>query len=271
MPDSLDLASYFQRINYDGPAAPNLAALHALVRHHMAHIPFEAIDVLLDRGIRLESEQLQEKLIHRRRGGYCFEHTGLFRLVLEQLGFSVRQHLARVWLNRDPETDPAGPATHTSLSVQIEGKTWLVDVGFGSFMPTEPIPWDTNTPFETKWGTYDLVESQNGLLLRSLYQQQWQPLYEILDLNWQPIDYQVANHYVSTHPNSHFRQDLNVALTTATERRTLAGNLFRRRYPDGRVVEQRLDAQELKETLEEEFGLQAGPDWDLMLQSAAEN
>lgn len=269
MPDSIDLDSYFERIGYDGPVEPTLAVLEALIRHHMAHIPFEGIDVMLGRGIALDATRLQGKLVRAHRGGYCYEQTGLFRLMLEAIGFELLQNVGRVWLRNDPATGPAGPASHTSLRVHADGRLWLADVGFGGFMPTEPILWQLDTSQQTDWGTYGLTPTRNGFLLRNMVDGDWRPLYEILDFNWQPIDLITGNHYVATHPDSHFRHDLSVALTAPGERRTLAGNIFRRTTPDGARSEKTLDADGLQIVLAEEFGLNADYSWRPMLETVA--
>lgn len=266
MSDAFDLDAYLQRIRYSGPTTANLAVLHDIIRQHMMHIPFEGIDVLLNRGVRIDAAGLTQKMIHDKRGGYCFEQSGLMRLALQAMGFPVHQGLARVWLRRNPDIDTPGAATHTSLRVEADGRTWLVDVGFGSFMPAEPIPFLLDQPLPTVWGNYGLTRTANGYLLRSLHQGEWQPLYEILEFDWQQIDFVVGNHYVAWHPNSHFRHDLNLARTTNQDRRTISGNLFRRVHPDGRPGEERqLNASELEQTIAEEFGITAEPEWLPML------
>src|SRR5262249_26564564 len=93
---SLDLDAYCARVNYAGPPTPPLETLPALHLAHATHIPFENLDILLGRGIRIDLDSLQAKLVHARRGGYCFEQNTLFQAVLEQLGFRVTALAARV-------------------------------------------------------------------------------------------------------------------------------------------------------------------------------
>ena len=126
----LDLDAYLARIGYDGPREPTLEVLRAIHAAHPAAIPFEAIDVLLDRGVDISLPAVQAKLIAGRRGGYCFEQNTLFLAVLRELGFDVEPLLARVvWMR--PADAPAGPRTHMVLRVTLEGRPWLADVGFG--------------------------------------------------------------------------------------------------------------------------------------------
>ena len=82
MNETIELDRYFERIGYPGPRTPTLNVLHALTAAHSQAIPFENIDVLLGRPIRLEPQALQQKMVAERRGGYCFEQNGLLLAVL---------------------------------------------------------------------------------------------------------------------------------------------------------------------------------------------
>jgi len=98
MAATVDLDAYFQRVRWSGGRDPTLETLAGLIEAHTAHIPFENLDVLLGRTLRLDLEGLQDKIVGACRGGYCFEHASLFAAVLEALGFQVARHAARVVL-----------------------------------------------------------------------------------------------------------------------------------------------------------------------------
>src|SRR4029079_725996 len=134
---SLDLDRYFSRIRYGGPTRVDQRTLAALVLAHMSTIAFENLDVLLGRGIRLDLDGLQAKLVTAGRGGYCFEHGTLFAAVLEALGFRPVRHLARVVvaLPRD-----LAPRNHMMLSVDVPEGRFVVDPGFGALAPRVPVP-----------------------------------------------------------------------------------------------------------------------------------
>ena len=148
----IDLDAYFARIGYRGPAAPSLDVLNGIVHAHISTIPFENLDVLLGRGIGLEPEALQKKLVADRRGGYCFEHNGLLLLVLHAIGFDAVPLSARVRYQRPRDYTPA--RTHLFLRVTIDGLPWLADVGFGALSPTAAIRLDVvgeqQTPHEPR-------------------------------------------------------------------------------------------------------------------------
>jgi arylamine N-acetyltransferase len=95
-PAGLDLGAYFRRIGYEGPAAPDLATLRAIQRRQVGAIPFENLDPLTGRPVRLDLPSLEAKLVQGRRGGYCFELNSLLKAALEALGFAVIGLAARV-------------------------------------------------------------------------------------------------------------------------------------------------------------------------------
>src|SRR5215471_17009102 len=132
-----DLDAYFARIGYAGPRDATLEVLNAIASAHITSIPFENLDVLLRRPIRLEPVSIFQKLVHDRRGGYCFEQNGLLLDVLNAMGFQVVPLSARVRWQRPREYTP--PRTHVFLRVEIDGESWLVDVGVGGLSPTTAI------------------------------------------------------------------------------------------------------------------------------------
>ncbi|MBS64368.1 arylamine N-acetyltransferase [Salinisphaera sp.] len=259
---AIDLGAYFQRIGYHGFCAPTFEVLQALMRHHMASIPFEAVDVMRGQGVDLDPGAVDRKMIHGRRGGYCFEHTSLFRRVLQALGFALEPHLARVWIHGGSD---APAATHASLKVEADGRLWLVDVGFGGFLSNQPLAWRPNEAQPTAFGTFRLVETRDGYMLENRYQDGWSPLYEILDFDWQPIDFEMANHYVATHPQSLFKRELMIARTEDKVRYSLSNNRFTTRFAHGMTQERVLDETALADTLAATFGLPVGDTWQAMI------
>ena len=63
MADDFDLDAYFARIGYGGPARPDLATLSALHAAQVDAIPFESLDPLTGRPVKLDLESLQAKLV----------------------------------------------------------------------------------------------------------------------------------------------------------------------------------------------------------------
>src|SRR5262245_24387955 len=110
----MDLDEYFERIGWRGSRAATAEVLAGLVGHHVRAIPFENVDVLLGRKIRLDLDGLWAKLVRARRGGYCYEHASLFAAVLRELGFTVHCHSARVVMLTPRDSSPR---THMFLTV----------------------------------------------------------------------------------------------------------------------------------------------------------
>ena len=265
---SVDLDAYFERIGYRGPCIPTLETLRALHELHPASIPFEAIDVMLDRGVDITPEAVDAKLIDARRGGYCFEHNGLFKRVLVSLGFDVESLIARVqWMA--PEAAPLRPRSHMGLRVTIDGVPWLADVGFGGCVSSEPLRMDTNEPQTTRHVTFRLVPSADGLRVEALIGERWEPLYDLHLISQNDADYIPANWFTSTHPDSHFRHHLMVARTTPEAQFALSNNRLTVRKPNGREDQRALNADELADVLRDVFGLPVEPSWRPVLERVA--
>ncbi|HCF24669.1 MULTISPECIES: arylamine N-acetyltransferase [unclassified Novosphingobium] len=138
-PQQLD--AYLARIGFDGPRAPDLSALDALHRAHVLTIPFENLDVQLGDPPTLDPVRIFEKLVTRRRGGWCYEQNGLFGRALATLGFPVTRLSAGVMRQLRGEF---AMGSHLALKVTAEGRDWLCDVGFGSTQ-LAPLPFAAGT------------------------------------------------------------------------------------------------------------------------------
>jgi len=249
---NIDLSAYLERIDYSGSLEPSHSTLESLHFAHATHIPFENLDVLLKRPIRLDIESLQDKMVRNRRGGYCFEHNLLFSAVLKELGFSVTQLAARVRYrsNRIP------PRTHMLLLVDIDGSQFIADVGFGAEGLLLPIPFINNKPVQQHAWTYRIIDEDKRWILQSFRDNSWSDLYVFtLEPQYQ-IDYEVASHYVSTHPDSRFTQTLTVQQTLPDVRRTIRNNELI--IDDGTTItsHQIQNDDHLLRILDQTFGLQ---------------
>ena len=160
-----DLTAYLDRIGYTGPRGPDLAALRGVVAAHATAIPFENIDVLLGRGVRLDTASLSGKLVHAGRGGYCFEHNMLLHHALRALGFRVEGFSARVLWGR-PEGDPTA-RSHMLLRVSLPEGDFLADVGFGGLTLTAPLRFETGTEQQTPHEPHRLVAKDGEIELQA--------------------------------------------------------------------------------------------------------
>lgn len=264
----LDLDAYCARIGYDGPREATLATLHALHALHPAAIPFEAIDVLLGRGVDLAPAMVERKLIQQRRGGYCFEQNGLFQRVLTAFGFEVEALLARV-LRNQPAGGPPLPRTHMTLRVTLGGEPWLADVGFGGCVMTAPLHMATEAPQPTPHEDFRLASAGRELVLGVRLEKGWEALYSIAPEPQLDVDLAVANWFTATHPASPFRAKLMVARSGPEARYALCDNRLTIRRADG--VEQRLlDADQMELALRDLFLLPVVPEWRPLLERATQ-
>lgn len=200
----LDLHAYLGRIGYTGPAEASGKTLAALHRAHLAAIPFENLDIMLGRGVKVDLESIQAKLVHAKRGGYCYEHGQLFGAALERMGFAVERLLART----GPDGEPVRPRTHLTLRVRAGSGTWLTDVGFGS-SPPAPLALRkvrSSGPQDLDGWVYDVlpVEEDGTWRVRELQGSEWVTLYRVEDQRVYPPDIEMSNHYTSTYPDSWF-------------------------------------------------------------------
>ncbi|AFC41728.1 MULTISPECIES: arylamine N-acetyltransferase family protein [Mycobacterium] len=254
---TLDLGAYFDRIDYRGAAEPNLEVLQDLMTAHTGSIPFENLDPLMGVPVDdLSPEALTDKLVYRRRGGYCYEQNGLMGYVLAEIGFRVRRLAGRVvWMQ--PPDAPLGAQTHTALAVTFPGSqgSYLVDVGFGGQTLTSPIRFETGNAQQTTHEPYRLNDRGDGLVLQALVRDEWKPLYVFGTQTVPQIDLRVGSWYVSTHPESHFVTGLMAALTTADARYNLAGRHLTVHRADGSEKIRLDDAAAVVDVLGERFGI----------------
>jgi N-hydroxyarylamine O-acetyltransferase len=153
--------------------------------------------------------------------------------VLETLGFHARPISARVRLQRPRDFTP--PRTHVFLRVELDGASWLADVGLGSPSLTAALRLDDSgaeqaTPHEPR----RIVREGARLFHQMRLGDAWQDVCEFTLEEMPPIDRELANWFTSAHPQSHFRNRLVAARAApAGVRRTLLNNEFTVRQPDG--------------------------------------
>ncbi len=155
----MDVHAYLQRIGYAGSLEPSIENLEAMTKAHLHTVPFENFDVHLGRAIRLDEESLMAKIVRRRRGGFCYELSGLFALLLRDLGYEVDLLSARVYRQGKSGQD----FDHMALRVRVASTPYLVDLGFGDGS-TLPIEMVGGAVREDHGNHYRLHESARGLL-----------------------------------------------------------------------------------------------------------
>jgi N-hydroxyarylamine O-acetyltransferase len=250
--ERLDLDAYLRRIAYAGETAPTGETLAALHRAHVAAITFENLDIVLGRGIAVDLESVQAKLVDRGRGGYCYEHGVLFAAALERLGYSVERMLARV--GGEELERPRAP-THMTLRVDVGSERWLADVGFGSTL-LEPLPFDAGGPHTQGAWTFELSRTRPASwALRERQGDEWVTSYGFDEQRLHASDVVMANHFTSTFERSPFVGRLVVMRRDADSIRRLIDRRLTVTHPDWSLDERDVDDDELGDLVRGMFGI----------------
>jgi len=257
---TLDLNAYLARIGYDGPREATLAVLSAIHALHPAAIPFENLDPLLGRGVSLDPDVLQAKLLGQRRGGYCFEQNALFRSALEALGFAVTPLIARVvWMS--PPGQPLAPRNHMLLKVDLAEGPFIADVGFGGHLASAPLKLEAGLEQPTAESVFRLTAAGESYVVETRLPTGWTPMYRFTLEPAEASDYALSNWYTSTRPGFLLTTHLLAERLTPRVRTSLFNTKLTRRYPDGRAEVVDLASPEaLAQALDVEFGLTAPVD-----------
>ncbi|KAI4894129.1 hypothetical protein NFI96_000313 [Prochilodus magdalenae] len=149
----MDVEKYLARIGCSSPCGPTLETLRRLHLNHLLTVPFEDLSIHSGERVKLELPLLYDKLVCRRRGGFCYEINGLFSWLLSQLGYKVHILAAQV---KNRFTGAYGPPLdHFIIMVTLDGHRWLCDVGFGSGFQL-PLSLETDSPQRQSHGVYRL-------------------------------------------------------------------------------------------------------------------
>lgn len=260
-----DLHAYLQRIGWEGDPRADLATLRGVHLAHMRGIPFENLDALRRTAPSLDPADLMAKLVHSRRGGYCYEHNTLLACALEELGFGVTRLAARVVVGADRVE--SRPRTHMALLVEEPGdpQPYLADVGFGAIGALlEPVPLTAGVEFRDAERRHRLVHAPHHgplelwvLQAHDRAKGDWADQYAFTLEPFEKPDFEVINWHIGTNPRSPFTQRVYVQSVTAERHLLLNGPLLTRTRADGSVAEQEVTQEEqARRLLDEEFGIE---------------
>ena len=251
----IDLPAYLKRIGYNGNLSLGSDLLDAVHLAHATHIPFENLDILLGRTIQVDLDSIQRKLVFGGRGGYCFEHNLLLAAALQELGFDVTMLAARVRIG----SDQVRARTHMLLMVDLGGEQLLADVGFGAKGFMKPLPFQPGRVFQRFHWAYRIVADDTAWVLQTRERDDWIDLYAFTLEPQYWVDYKVANHYVSTHPDSQFVRGIIVQLPGPEARYSLLNLEFTVERWSSLTSHTLGDPMQLLQVLEETFGLDFPP------------
>lgn len=240
--DALDLA----------PAEPSLVLLSEIVRRHVATLSFSSVGPRSGDDLPLDTEALIDRIVVRRRGGYCFEQNGLLFEMLAELGFDVTLYLARIVFNRDGH--PA--LTHRITVVSLDGADWLVDVGFGPLGPPMPVAMSGEVAADG-WRRFRVHVLDDGARALQVDRDgEFVPLYRFDLVRFGQADAELGHFYSHRHPEATFVNNLVASRILDDEIRSLRNREYVVITSAGQSAHPVDDASDLHRILVEELGLE---------------
>ncbi|MEU0003434.1 arylamine N-acetyltransferase [Streptomyces sp. NPDC006314] len=263
--ERFDLDAYLGRIGWHAARRADPATLRGVHLAHALALPFENLDALSGRAPSLDPADLMAKMVHGRRGGYCYEHNILLWLALEALGFRVTALAARVVLGA--ATPESRPRTHAMLRVEVPGdpQPYLADVGFGavgSLLVPVPLALGQESEGEGRRHRFAVLPHDGPLELWALQAydrvaRDWVSQYAFTLEPFAVTDFEVFNWHVGTNPRSPFTRRAYLQRTTAERHLVLDGSRLTETRADGTVTERELaDEAEARRVVEEGFGIE---------------
>ncbi len=249
----MDVDAYLARIGLSERPALTSEGLTQIQRAQRLSIPFENLDIALGRGISLDPDVIFDKLVTRRRGGYCFEQNGLLCRALIALGFESRPLLGRVWLFA---SDPVPPRTHTLNLVTIAGEDWIVDAGFSA----------SHAP-PMRLCNGEMVTGSDGISYRLRADQDYQwmterdagdgfkPQYSFTLDAVHPMDLEMSNLWTSTWSGSRFTQNVIASIVLPRGTASLMNRSYVRDTSGERVESEITSVRMLQMRLSLIFGI----------------
>lgn len=259
MLENIQIKQYLQRIGYSQTVSPDFVTLSGLQWAHITHIPYENLDILAGIPLSLRAEDLFQKIVTRKRGGYCFELQGLYKELLESSGFHVTQYSARFM----DEPDIVQMRRHRVLVVQIGNERYLTDVGIRSESPRTPIKL-----------VYDELQSDGiceyrfrrdpfygWVLCQKERRKEWKAMYGFTEEQQIDDDFVMPSFYCEKHPDSTFNKFMKISIFNGESNFTLVNGVFQE-YRNAKVqLRKKLTSKsETSDILKTYFGLDEDSD-----------
>lgn len=242
---NFNLADYLSRIGYAGEVHADVATLTRLMQQQLRSIPFENTEVQAGRIPSMVPEDIVDKVINCRRGGYCYEVNGVFAMVLSSIGFEWYFAGARSMLYPTRR-----PKTHMVLIVRLDGRDYLCDCGFGGYALRSPMEIREGEAVQDS-DRYRLELIDGEYVLGAQVQGEWQRLYGFALQPQEWIEFSLANYFNATSPDTVFTQKKLAIMQTPKGRKILTDNELKL------IEEGKLEKHEVEyeRALKEHFGL----------------
>lgn len=247
----MNLEIYLARLGLPRPDAPTLDALRRIHVAHLAAFPFHNLTIQRGRPVPIDMDSIAERFYVHGGGGYCFEQNTLLGAALRALGFPVTTLLGRVG---SPDRKSLN---HMLLRVDVDGRPWIADAGFGGEGPLEPLPLEDGARVTQDGIDFALHRDADHWILTMHRGGESEELYEFSGAPHTAGDVEMANWYTSTHPQSIFRNTLTIQRVTAAERIILRPRVVTR-YRNGVRTDTVIDPAEVRAYAKELFGIELG-------------
>jgi len=248
---TMDMQQYLERISYVGLLNPTSEVLSKLQLAHLMSVPFENLDI--HNKIEIDLKNLFDKIVTRKRGGFCYELNGLFFELLKEIGFTVKLISARVY---DKKKEYSPEFDHMAIVASIKNDNYLVDVGFGEFA-FSPIKIELNKDTIDSRGIFriDIFDENYMTVKKKNAEGKFIPEYIFSVKERQLEEFYARCYYHQTSSESHFTQNRICSLPTKDGRITLTGNTLKI-TENGKVNERHLNnEEEVQQELRNYFGI----------------
>ncbi len=256
-----DADAYLARIGMQRPTELTKAYLDELVFAHQCNVPFENVDICeFGKAVSITTEDLYNKVVVNKRGGYCFELNGLFVLLLKALGYDAYSCPCRVLLRPGSDVEP-GPVMHRGTIVNLDGKKLFCDVGFGGPMPRGSVEFIDGVKQVQRGDTFwfDQVEEYWWKLQRETTDEETgekvaADMLFVSTGKWEPVDYLFANSACSEGPDAHFSKMRMINLSYVNGHASLNDTTLTL-IKDGEKTVREITDDEFFDVLKEHFNL----------------
>ncbi len=247
----MDIKKYMERIKYVDHVTISFEVLSKLQLMHLLNVPFENLDI--HNHIKIDLNNLYDKIVLRKRGGFCYELNGVFYQLLKEIGFNAKMVSARVY---NSSKDYSPEFDHMTLIVTLKDDKYLVDVGFGEFT-SYPVKIELNKEIMDPAGVFR-IESYNEdhkVIKKKNADGKFIAEYMFSEKERQTEEFYERCNFHQTSNESHFMQKRISSLLTKTGRITLAGDKMKI-TENGEVQERQLNnEQEIQQALWNYFGI----------------
>ncbi len=234
------------------PHTLDLEFLQNLQSQHIARHSFNNLAVILGQELPLDIEHLFNKIVEKKRGGYCFEHNKLVYQVLEELGFEVKLVLARVVYNRDVDS----PRTHRVTLLTLNGDEYIVDAGFGHLGARFPVKLTLNVSQDQGDGDFRIIQKESGIYhYQVLKDGAFFTLYTFDKNHYTDADCTLGHFFSHRHPQAAFVNNMVISLKGFNNIHSLRNHEYFHIQGDETTVSKIQNSQMLHEMLTGTFSL----------------